>query len=160
MAIDLVNSDCKGHLLGIHRFIHAQEHSAVHGSLRQAAWWVGIRQEISMAFLSQRNVRVPLEYCNLDRSFSPAQDDTWAFRIIVHCVDVLAFCFGEGQSSLSQYQDLVNYSEGWMNSKPLDFDPIYTRAPVHSKSEAFPVIWYHLDCHGMIQHSLPTSQLS
>jgi hypothetical protein len=47
-------------------------------------------------FLSQRNVRVPLEYCNLDCSFSLAQDDTWAFRIIVHCVDVLEFCFREG----------------------------------------------------------------
>lgn len=68
------------HLIGTQLFISAQERSAVTGGLRLAAFWVGLRQEIYVAFVNQRSIIPPLEHCNVDRSFEPADDGTWANR--------------------------------------------------------------------------------
>lgn len=70
------------HLIGTHLFISAQERSAVTGGLRLAAFWVGLRQEIYVAFVNQRSIIPPLEHCNVDRSFDPADDGTWANRYV------------------------------------------------------------------------------
>jgi hypothetical protein len=70
-------ADQQRHLLGAQAFITAQEQAAVTGGLRQAAFWVGLRQEVYVAFVNQRPVVLPLEHRNIDRSFDEAEDHVW-----------------------------------------------------------------------------------
>lgn len=70
-------ADQHSHLLGAQAFIAAQERAAVTGGLRQAAFWVGLRQEVYVAFVNQRPVLPALEHCNVDRSFDAAEDHIW-----------------------------------------------------------------------------------
>lgn len=70
-------ADQHSHLLGAQAFIAAQERAAIGGGLRQAAFWVGLRQEVYVAFVNQRPVLPALEHCNVDRSFEAADDHIW-----------------------------------------------------------------------------------
>lgn len=132
-------ADGESHLLGTHVFITAQERSTVTGGLRQAAFWVGLRQEIYVAFVNQRSIIPALEHCNIDRSFEATDDHTWANRIVVHCADVIRYCFGDLDHTHAAYTHLVDYSSDWYNYKPPSFAPIYYRDP--EGSSIFPEIW-------------------
>ncbi|OCK88657.1 uncharacterized protein K441DRAFT_305891 [Cenococcum geophilum 1.58] len=52
-----------------------------------------------MAFVNQCSILLALEHCNIDRSFDPTDDCTWANRILVLCTDVLRYCFGDGNTA-------------------------------------------------------------
>ena len=82
-------TDQSSHLLGAHAFITAQERATVTGGLRQAAFWVGLRQEIYVAFVNQRSIIPALEHSNIDRSFEAAPDHVWGCRMVVLCADVI-----------------------------------------------------------------------
>ncbi|KAI9820798.1 MAG: hypothetical protein M1827_005169 [Pycnora praestabilis] len=140
--VPLSGADTQSHLLGTHVFISAQERSAAAGSLRQAAFWVGLRQEIYIAFVNQRSIQPALEHCNIDRSFEPTDDCTWANRIVVHCAEVLRFCFGEGEHTTVRWADLMQYLQQWSDLKPSSFTPIFYRESDYSKGQVFPELWY------------------
>ncbi|OCK75378.1 hypothetical protein K432DRAFT_429464 [Lepidopterella palustris CBS 459.81] len=139
VEVPVSGADTQSHLLGTHVFISAQERSTVTGGLRQAAFWVGLRQEIYMAFVNQRSILPVLEHCNIDRSFEPTDDCTWANRIVVLCADVIRYCFGDGDHNVSTYSQLLEYSRDWMTYKPASFSPIFYRDP--KDGELFPEIW-------------------
>ncbi|KAJ9649400.1 hypothetical protein H2199_000175 [Coniosporium tulheliwenetii] len=139
VEVPVSGADTQSHLLGTHVFISAQERSTVMGGLRQAAFWVGLRQEIYMAFVNQRSILPALEHCNIDRSFDMANDCTWANRIVVHCADVLRYCFGDGEHSVNTYNQLSDYCRDWMAYKPASFSPIFYREA--SEGELFPEVW-------------------
>ncbi|KAK4506883.1 hypothetical protein PRZ48_000616 [Zasmidium cellare] len=148
-------ADQHSHLLGAQAFIAAQERAAVSGGLRQAAFWVGLRQEVYVAFVNQRPVLPALEHCNVDRSFEAAEDHIWACRMVVLCADVLRYCFSESQESQAQSlatcRYLVEQVQQWYDSKPASFTPVFHREP--TESEVFPEIWYVSDSHATgIQH--------
>ncbi|KAI5253972.1 hypothetical protein E4T42_02538 [Aureobasidium subglaciale] len=121
--------DQQSHLPAIHALISAQERFATKGGLRQAAWWVGFRQEMVVAFINQRPIVPVLEHCNLDRSFSAADVFTWTNRIIVHCADVINHCFQNGSLDQTTYQALRDYGEAWMAHRPPCFNPIFQSQP-------------------------------
>ncbi|KAF2090272.1 hypothetical protein K490DRAFT_20785, partial [Saccharata proteae CBS 121410] len=136
---EIDGQESQGHLLGTHIFLSAQERSTLMGGLRQAAFWVGLRQEIYMAFVNQRTIMPVLEHCNIDRSFEPAHDCIWANRIVVLCADVLRYCFGDGEQSFTTYNKLLDYCHGWNLYKPPSFTPIF-----HKEADAervFPETW-------------------
>ncbi|RYP70755.1 hypothetical protein DL771_005250 [Monosporascus sp. 5C6A] len=99
--------DYHGHLLGIHAFVNIGDQYMIPGSLSAASFWVGLRQEIYIAVVTQQPVKVNLDHFVVDRSFEPADDYTWSNRAIVHLADVLNFCFGESPPS-SSYWDALN----------------------------------------------------
>lgn len=138
--IPVSGTESQSHLLGTQVFLTAQERSTVYGGLRQAAFWVGLRQEIYMAFVNQRTIIPVLEHCNIDRSFENANDCVWANRIVTHCADVLRYCFGDGEQSLANYNRLLDYCDGWYMFKPPSFSPIYYREP-HGEANVFPEVW-------------------
>lgn len=151
IEVPVSGTNSQNHLLGTHVFISAQERSTHSGGLRQAAFWIGLRQEIYVAFVSQRSIAPALEHCNIDRSFDAADDCTWANRIVVHCADVIRFCFGDGERSLAHYAALCEYSAQWMLFKPPSFAPIYYREP--GENDVFPEMWLlgdHVVC--ALQH--------
>jgi hypothetical protein len=127
------------HLLGTHIFMGAQERSVASGGLRRAAFWVGLRMELFFAFLNSRSILPTLELCNIDRSLDPADDCTWANRMVVHCAEALRYCFGNGEHNVAKYTQLVDYCDDWMEGKPQSFTPFYYREP--DDGEVFPEIW-------------------
>ncbi|KAF2141177.1 uncharacterized protein K452DRAFT_228673 [Aplosporella prunicola CBS 121167] len=137
--IPISGNDSTSHLLGTHVFISAQERSTIMGGLRQAAFWIGLRQEIYMAFVNQRTILPNLEHCNIDRSFEPTNDCTWANRIVTHCADVIRYCYGEGERNVACYNRLVDYCDGWYVYKPASFSPIFQKEP--DEESVFPEIW-------------------
>lgn len=96
-----------------------------------------------MAFVNQRPVRIKLNHNFIDRSFGPASDDTWANRIIIHCAEVVNFCFGEGdQANPGQYQALRSYDDAWLLARPLSFLPLAYCEPDRTAGEVLPQILY------------------
>ncbi|GAB7362556.1 hypothetical protein MBLNU230_g2873t1 [Neophaeotheca triangularis] len=120
-----LHPDSSSHLLGAHAFIAAQERATLSGGLRHSAFWVGLRQEIYVAFVNQRSIMPALEHCNIDRSCEPADDYTWACRIVVCCADVIRFCFGDGDRSNATYDHLADSCAQWYACKPASFTPVY-----------------------------------
>ena len=133
-------SDQQSHLLGANTFLTAQVRSTFEGGLRQAAFWVGLRQEIYVAFVNQRSIIPELGYCNIDRSLEAAPDHVWACRIVVLCADVIRYCFGDGDHATPTYNFLANAVAQWFECKPASWTPVYHRVP--GEDEVFPEIWY------------------
>ncbi|RFU32758.1 hypothetical protein B7463_g3577, partial [Scytalidium lignicola] len=130
--VPLFVSETQYHLIGTRIFVHAQGEALVAGGLRQAAFWVAIRQEIYMALVNQRPVHpgFNLSASSFDYSFSPAADCTWANRIVMHCADVLRFCFGDDQANVeARHETLLEYTREWSRCCPESFSPTFYREP-------------------------------
>jgi len=139
--------DSQGHRLGIQIFVGARD--PISGGLSEAAFWVGLRQEIYSAMMKNQSTQLSLEHCSIDRSLDPTSDYGWSNRAIVHCADVLNCCFGDSGVSLRHWEELKQYGERWHEAIPSTFTPIYYRPPNREEREAFPEIWYSLGCHSM-----------
>ncbi|KAK6396062.1 hypothetical protein LTR65_010172 [Meristemomyces frigidus] len=136
-------SDQQSHLFGAHAFITAQERATMSGGLRQAAFWVGLRQEIYVAFVNQRSIIPALTHCNIDRSLDAAADHVWACRMVVLCADVIRYCFGEGDQPVATYIFLTDAVEQWHTSTPLSFRPVYYHeADAAGNGNVFPEKWF------------------
>lgn len=155
-----VTLDNSGHLIGIHTLIIAQESSAVLGGIRQAAFWVGLRQGIYLAFVKQQSIIPPLQHCNVDRSFTSADEATWANRIIVKCAEVIRYCFtqDEHERTPARYLELRQYCEDWLKCTPPSYNPIYYQDM--NETNVFPEIMYLSDATGISQLYTPNSSLS
>ncbi|ESZ97486.1 hypothetical protein SBOR_2175 [Sclerotinia borealis F-4128] len=139
-------------------FITAQASGSLDSSLRRAAFRVAYRQEVHMAFVRQRSFHMPLQ-CHEYRSFEYADDYTWAYRTIVHCADILQYCYGSGSKTNSDYDMLVQYHEAWEKLRPQSFDALYERGAAVNTRQAFPEIWYVSDCHVTAHQHMDISQI-
>lgn len=116
-------------------------------SLRRAAFLVAVRQEIFMAFIAQR---APVQSaCFLENSLAPTDDDTWAFRMVFHCSDVLEFTYGPyrnsgGEERTERWLYLVEYTRKWLSGRPSFFLPIYHTT---SAEKVLPVTIFHTETH-------------
>lgn len=142
LDVPLVGEDYQGHLLGIQIFMNAQDPSLPASGLRQASFWIGLRQDIYMAFVNQRPLKTKLDHSFIDRSLTPADDDTWAKRILINTAEIENFCFGDNEQPVSTYRRLKEYDESWLDSRPLSWLPLSYRAPDEACGEVFPEIWY------------------
>ncbi|KAF7563417.1 hypothetical protein G7046_g739 [Stylonectria norvegica] len=140
--VPLLGTDYGGHLWGIQAFMNTPDPSIVASNLRKAAFWVGLRQEVTMAIASQRSIKISLGHCFIDQTFTEADDDMWANRIIVHCANVVKFCFGNGDHKTGEYQTLKDYDDGWLRSRPASFLPLSFIQADPSRGEVFPQILY------------------
>jgi hypothetical protein len=134
-------------MLGIQVFVNASHPYTIPGSLSEAAFWVGLRQEIYSAIMNHQAIKLNLEHCSVDRSTESTTDYGWANRAVTHCADVINLCFGDMGVSVLNWKALKKYNENWQLTRPPSFTPIYYRAADRAKGEAFPEIWYQHTCH-------------
>ncbi|KAF2452412.1 hypothetical protein BDY21DRAFT_294800, partial [Lineolata rhizophorae] len=128
VEVPIFEPDRQDHLLGIRALIEAQLPSMSPNEFHQAAFWVGLRQEVYMAVIHQRPIGLNLDRLTFDRSFSPAADHVWANRMVLHLANVIQYCFGD-DGNIATYKQLVEYSAAWMASKPPSFIPIFVEQP-------------------------------
>ncbi|KAI0474337.1 hypothetical protein F4859DRAFT_87227 [Xylaria cf. heliscus] len=149
----LTGQDNYSHLLGIHAFVNAGDQYMVPGSLSAASFWVGLRQEIYIAILTQQRVKLNLDDCIVDRSLEPAEDYTWSNRAITLLADILNACFGDCPLTTQRWTELNDAAEGWIRARPPSFNPFFYREATGSGN--FPEIWHGSSCHILgIQHHL------
>ncbi|KAI1438433.1 hypothetical protein GGR50DRAFT_430747 [Xylaria sp. CBS 124048] len=149
----LTGQDNYSHLLGIHAFVNAGDQHMVPGSLSAASFWVGLRQEIYIAILTQQRVKLNLDDFIVDRSLEAADDYTWSNRAIIVLADVLNSCFGDTPLTPQRWAALNDAVESWTRARPPSFNPFFYRDG--KVPGAFPEIWHGSSCHILgIQHRL------
>ncbi|KAK1516864.1 uncharacterized protein CCOS01_12413 [Colletotrichum costaricense] len=107
----------------IWRFLSTHIKTPEHGTLLEAAMWAWIRIEIFRSVMRNEKLDLEIEHVDFDRSLRPADDDIWAWRMCLHTVDVLNYCYGENKSR-ETYDQLVSYAAKWMRSVPESFMPV------------------------------------
>ena len=132
-------SDAQPHLLGSHAFIQAQRQATKAGGLRQAAFWVALRQEIYVAFVNQRSVTAAFENATIDWSLEAAGDHGHSCRMVGLCADVIRHCFGNQDKLTSEYDRLSNSVDEWHTSKSSSFTPVYYKEA--DQDSGFPDMW-------------------
>ncbi|KAL6234358.1 hypothetical protein BDW75DRAFT_212539 [Aspergillus navahoensis] len=128
-------------------------------SLRQASFWVALRQEVYSAFLKQRPFNMSLSRCDVFQSFAPGEDALWTARLVIFCAEVLEFCYGNTahtpvqESTKARWDELNSLSQKWAEFLPSSFEPIYSREADRQNGEVFPEIRYLSNIHvAGVQH--------
>ncbi|PVH69507.1 hypothetical protein DL98DRAFT_171269 [Cadophora sp. DSE1049] len=160
--IDLLETGSQDtkHIHGIQSFVREHGANVMQGGLSEAAFWVGLRQEIYVATVTHRAVLI--EIGHIDRTIDPVTDFGWANRAVVHLADVLNCCFGVRGVDPVHWSKLQAESDRWQHHKPDSFTPYYHRPADRSKGEAFPQILHIHPCHiiGIQHHKLAQILLS
>lgn len=162
-VVTLTGCDNERHLRGIQVFISEQKFIAsMSEGLPQAAFWACLHQEVFTAFSSRRAISPALSsHFDMYFSLSAADDRVWAYRILVNCAHVLAFCYDSNQKGesyqvqktpqgaeslsdkhLAQWKALYDYTKSWHEAKPYHFEPIFASQP--TQDSTFPITHYHL----------------
>lgn len=159
-------SDNEQHLAGSAAILRASQTRTVDPSsptLREAAFWVYVRQCLYNATINQQppNIDSSLE---LEPDPSSMRDHhplatlrletAWANQITWHCASIVNFCFdGTDPSDRShrgeRWQQLWDMVERWGNNRPSSFEPIWSGN--HTDGTVFPLVWFAADWHGNCQ---------
>ncbi|KAK6819884.1 hypothetical protein RU639_007076 [Aspergillus parasiticus] len=126
--------------------------------LRQAAFWVALRQELFTSFMKQRPLNFPMNHCDAFRNLSPAEDVIWADRLVIFCADLLEYCYGSSyihntdqpsrrHHDPARWHELRNYERDLTLALPKSFEPMCYRDPDTSSGQVFPEIWHLESCH-------------
>lgn len=150
MSSGITGSDCERHLSGTSAFMNLESTCATAGGVRQASFWLFLRQALDVALSHQRPLKLNLEAyavtINLD---APADDWTWANRIVWITAEAAAFLFGQ-EKSQAKYEELRIKADAWWQRKPQSFRPLYI-----ARGAVFPEIFYTRPWHGKKQFSYP-----
>lgn len=131
-------------------------------SLRDAAFWIYVRQSLYNATISQE----PLDI-DFSLQLSPTVDkisedqhpldwlrraSAWANHVLWTTATIANFCFSgprrENNSTTraQAWQELWDRNQDWVVRRPPDFDPIGRGPP--ADGEPFGCIWFTADWHG------------
>ncbi|KAK5724006.1 hypothetical protein LTS12_027524 [Elasticomyces elasticus] len=147
----LAGIDNETYLRGTQILASAQAATAIEKEgLQRASFWVAFRQEFHKALLKQRAFSFNPDCCRSEAygTLNTADDSTWANRMILHCADILGYCYGDGLHILDSYNALLEYNQAWQELAPSVFSPIFSKEPDRSRGEVFPELWYLDDCTG------------
>ncbi|KZL76834.1 ArcA-like protein [Colletotrichum tofieldiae] len=145
-----------GHILDTKIFKLPKSPTDSNYSLCRASILVAIRQEIFISCVAQTPPPRLAHRCGIDRTFEPASDFDWAWRIIVFTEDVLTFVYGEEAHNPAVWDGLRTYLNRWMDKRPASFNPIWNSGSDH---EGFPEIMFANDFHLAGQQSAILCQI-
>lgn len=146
LNVSMTGADDERHLWGTTALVDLQPsfHAPTAGGLRQAAFWVFIRQDIYMALIHQRSMRCDLDSFNVDVTFVSRDDSTWANWAIWILARIVQFCFGLQERSWEKWRALNESMDTWEQCKPASFIPYFQKERNVEEKLYFPVI-YHWD---------------
>lgn len=158
----VTGSDQERHLAGCSALLRASQGREVDPStpgLRQAAFWVYMRQCLYNACVHQQAPNVDLNLVLIppprggDPLSDPKSETAWANTMTWICATVIHFCFGssypEPSTRKRRWQELSEAVESWLSTRPSTFDPIWYSEPVPESGNPFPEIWFTADWHSM-----------
>ncbi|KPM38397.1 hypothetical protein AK830_g8152 [Neonectria ditissima] len=130
----------ESHLMGTRVFIAAQDKLSEFASLRRAAFWVALRQEIHMAFIQARPVHPNFDLESISRLVVPDENGcSFANLTILHCAACLRYCYGAEEHSTNTWEKLRASQDRWWVERPWYFHPMY----INEQSDAvFPQVTY------------------
>lgn len=146
----MYGNDQECHLLGSSALVSSSS-SPASSCLREAAFWVYLRQDIYMAILNQRPMKVDLSSISLPKTpplASCSLDCTWARRMVAIMAHIVAFCFGDSDKSLSKWNELRAQAHDWNAQKPNSYEPYYWRDRDVDAGRYWPDYWLTADWHG------------
>jgi hypothetical protein len=127
-------------------------------TLRFAVLNIELRQEVHIAFVTNRPTDPWAEYGHIDRTFDPTDDWTWTWRMIAHTADTLTYCNGDGSKSLESWNEMMEYLDSWATVVPPSFRPFYEEASEPRNGKLFPQLLFANDCHGKLILSITERQ--
>ncbi|KAH1268880.1 hypothetical protein KXX33_001320 [Aspergillus fumigatus] len=164
LNVMVTGSDQERHLAGCSALLRASQGREVDPStpgLRQAAFWVYLRQCLYNACIHQQAPNVDLVNLVLlappqgggDPLSDLRSETAWANTMTWICATVVHFCFGssypEPATRLLRWQQLSEAVESWLSNRPDTFNPIWYSEAVPGSGNPFPEIWFTADWHIM-----------
>ncbi|KAA8904192.1 hypothetical protein FN846DRAFT_953207 [Sphaerosporella brunnea] len=143
---ELDGRDDENYLVGGSRLFSTR--LASEGGLRQACFWIYLRQDIYIAFVKRRPVRTDLDHPR-PQQLDGADDWTTANRITLIAAEILRFAHGNtpAERTLSEWRRLKAAVETWFRNRPAGFRGIYHIARDAAQARYWPEAWFTLDCH-------------
>ncbi|KAJ5751673.1 hypothetical protein N7520_008590 [Penicillium odoratum] len=162
LNVRVTGNDQERHLAGCSALLRASQGREVDPStprLRQAAFWVYMRQCLYNACVHQQAPNVDLNLVLIpppgggDPLSDLRSETAWANTMTWICATVVHFCFGssypEPSSRIRRWQELSEAVESWLITRPDTFDPIWYSEAVQESGNPFPEIWFTADWHIM-----------
>ncbi|KAH7157787.1 hypothetical protein B0J13DRAFT_542737 [Dactylonectria estremocensis] len=119
----------ESHLVGTRVFVAAQDKLSELGSLRRAAFWVALRQEIHMAFMQARPVHANYDLETVCDLIVPDDNGcSFANLTIIHCAACLRYCFSGEEHNANTWEKLRMSQDCWWEERPWYFHPMYINA--------------------------------
>lgn len=160
-------ADQEQHLAGTSAILRSSQTTTVDPSaptLREAAFWVYVRQCLYSATISQQppNVNLSLRLHPMPFHIQDQHplaklriETAWANEMTWKCARVANFCFDgksfeEPAARMQQWQVLWNDIESWKANRPASFEPISIG---RNNSSKFPEMYFTADWHGMCSPS-------
>ncbi|KAH6982186.1 hypothetical protein BKA56DRAFT_585461 [Ilyonectria sp. MPI-CAGE-AT-0026] len=120
------NTPSESHLMGTRVFIAAQDKLSGFASLRRAAFWVALRQEIHMAFIETRPVHPNFDLETISRLVVPDENGcSFSNLTILHCAACLRYCYGTDEHSTDTWERLRKSQDRLWAERPWYFYPMY-----------------------------------
>lgn len=120
-------NDERCHLFGSTRMVNANTLNTSPSSLRDAANWVALRQEIHISLTTKQPVSIILDAYHQSPNFNSDSEDGWANRIVFIFAKVLNYAFrSEDVVPDESWISLQEQVENWNSAKPSYFDPLWT----------------------------------
>jgi hypothetical protein len=136
-----IEADERCHLFGTARMVDSLAQLGTYTSLREAANWVALRQEIHIALTRRQPVSIALGAYHSSRYFCSNTDDAWGNRMVYLFARVLNFAFApEGGSSKESWAELADEVEAWNATKPEHFAPLWLDLSPQRDGSPFPEI--------------------
>ncbi|RDW77873.1 hypothetical protein BP5796_05725 [Coleophoma crateriformis] len=136
-----VERDERHHLFGTARMVDSVARSSTSTSLREAATWVALRQEIYVSLTNRQPVSIVLDAYRDSNYFESDTEDAWANRMVFLFARVLNYAFrSPTSSSQDTWTELFNNVEEWYATKPQFFAPLWSENRNEQSSSPFPCI--------------------
>lgn len=159
-------SDAAQHLAGSSAILRAsQGNHYVDPSaptLREAAFWVHVRQCLYTATINQQppDVDLSLQLHPTPNSMHDSHplarlrlETAWANQMTWNTALIVNFCFetdlsGERRNRLIRWQELWDLVQAWKRDRPAGFDSIWDGPAGADDESCFPQMWFTADWHG------------